>query len=105
MAKPASSYAILKSPGFRALLTGRFLLTLAMQLQSVVVGWQVYELKKDPLYLGLIGLTEAVPAISLALFGGHLVDRGQPVRIYRATVAAAALASVILWLIGGGVIG
>ncbi len=49
-------------------------MTFAIQMQSVIVGWQVYEFTKDPFSLGLIGLAEAIPFISVALFGGHVAD-------------------------------
>jgi MFS family permease len=104
MEKRSGPYDILKNVNFRHLALGRFSLNLALQLQTVVVGWQVYEIKKDPLYLGLIGLTEAVPAISLALFGGHVVDRGQPIKIYRAMLQLALLSSLALLLVAGGIV-
>lgn len=68
---------------FRKLLTARFLFTFATQMQAVILGWRIYELMKDPLYLGLIGLAEAVPAIGLALYAGFIVDRSRPVVVYR----------------------
>ena len=43
-------------------------------MQAVIVGWQVYELTKDPFSLGLIGLAEAIPSIITAFFSGHIVD-------------------------------
>jgi len=43
-------------------------------MQSVIVGWQVYELTHDALSLGLIGLSEALPFFSVSLFGGHVAD-------------------------------
>ena len=43
----------------------------------MVVGWQVYELTRDPLTLGLIGLAEALPFIAVALYAGHAADRAQ----------------------------
>ena len=46
-----------------------------MQMQFVVLSWQVYEITKDPLSLGLIGLAEAIPAVCFALYGGHVADR------------------------------
>ena len=58
-------------------------------------GWRIYEIKKDPLYLGLIGSDGSRPERSRsALFGGHAVDRGQPLKIYRRAVTAAMLASL-----------
>ena len=44
-------------------------------MQGLIVGWQMYELTKDPLALGLIGLAEALPNIATALFAGHAADR------------------------------
>ncbi len=71
---PQDTYAVLRLPSFRAYLTARFFVTIASQIQAVAVGWQVYSLTKDPLSLGLIGLAEAIPAISVTLFAGHIAD-------------------------------
>ena len=49
-------------------------MTLAIQIQGVAVGWQIYEITHDPLSLGLIGLSEAIPAITVSLYAGHLAD-------------------------------
>src|ERR1044072_7831818 len=65
-------YAALKIPEFRSFAIARFCFTLAMQIQAVVVGWQIYDLTKDPLALGLIGLVEVIPSIIVALYAGHL---------------------------------
>jgi MFS family permease len=102
MSKTGSSYAILRNLNFRHLALARFLFSFAFQLQAVVVGWQVYEIRKDPLYLGLIGLAEAVPAISLALFGGHVVDRGSPLKIYRLMMVLAWVCTLMLWFSSTG---
>ncbi len=45
------------------------------QMQAVIFGWLIYSFTKDPFSLGLIGLAEAIPSLSIALFGGHLADR------------------------------
>lgn len=71
------------SSDFKKLLSARFLFTFAVQMQAVVLGWRIYDLLKDPLYLGFIGLTEAVPAIGFALYAGYLVDRLRPLLVYR----------------------
>jgi MFS family permease len=60
-------------PFIRFLLT-RICLTTAIQIQSVAVGWQVFELTQDPLYLGYIGLAEALPSLSVALLAGYISD-------------------------------
>jgi MFS family permease len=70
-----SPYASLKIADFRSLLAGRLLATIALQIQSMAVGWQIYALTRDPLALGLVGLSEALPAIGVALYAGHIADR------------------------------
>ena len=69
------AYAVLKLKDFRLFLSFRFFMTIAAQMQSIIVGWQVYELTHDPLSLGLIGLAEALPFIAVALYAGHVADR------------------------------
>ncbi len=75
----------------------RVAFTLAVQMQAVVMGWMIYELTGDPLALGFVGLVEAIPALSLALFAGYLVDQHHPVRIYRAVLCGSLLSSLILF--------
>ena len=77
-------YVALRIPDFRKLLASHASLTLAREAQIVVVGWQVYELTRDPLTLGLIGLAEALPYLSVALYAGHMADRST-----RRTIAIA----------------
>lgn len=49
-------------------------MTLALQMQSLIVSWQIYEYTRDPLWLGMIDLTEAIPFLLTALFAGHVAD-------------------------------
>ena len=72
---PADPYAPLRFVPFRWFVVSLLPSTLAQQIQAVVVGWQVYSLTRDPLALGLIGLSEALPFIGVALFAGHVADR------------------------------
>ena len=74
MSIPSGPYAALKIPDFRLFISARFCVTLAIQIQAVVVAWQVYEMTKDPLSLGLIGLAEAIPSIGVSLYAGHVAD-------------------------------
>jgi len=61
-------------PGFRPFMISMVAVTLANQLQGTVVAYQIYELTRDPLSLGAVGLAEALPFVSLALLGGHVAD-------------------------------
>src|SRR5438552_440848 len=49
--------------------------TVALQMQAVAVSWQMYDLTRSPLDLGLVGLTQFVPAALLVLVAGHVADR------------------------------
>ncbi|MEQ1857107.1 MAG: MFS transporter [Longimicrobiales bacterium] len=71
------AYAALRFPEFRHFLAIRFLLVFSWAMQFVVIEWEIYTLTRDPLSLGLIGLAEVIPAISLALLAGHFVDRSE----------------------------
>ncbi len=73
----------------------RFLFVMATQIQAVLMGWQMYDISHDPLQLGLIGLAEAVPALSLAIFAGWLVDRFNPFRFYQVTLLVSFVSIVI----------
>jgi MFS family permease len=64
----------LQNKEYSFFLASRVFLTVALQIQAVIVGWQLYKLTKDPFSLGLIGLAEAIPAISIALYAGHVAD-------------------------------
>src|SRR3982751_2204136 len=93
-AKPDSKrldpFAALRNKEFILFLTFRFFLTIGIQMQSVIVGWQVYEHTKSVLALGAIGLTEAIPFIITSLFSGHVADIMSRKRIIG--VASSALA-------------
>ena len=88
---PHDPYIALRHREFRWYIVSLFAMTLASQLQAVVVGWQVYSITHDPLSLGLIGLAEALPFIAVALPAGYLADR-----LNRRSVAVASLAVLAL---------
>ena len=73
--------------------------TLAMQIQATVVGYQLYEITRDPLSLGLVGLAEALPFISLALVGGHVADRRDRRSIVVLGFAVMSVAALLLLLL------
>jgi len=87
----AASKAVLRLPEFRYLLCASGLSTLGGRALAVVIGYQVYRITKSPLALGWLGFFEAVPAISLALFGGHVADRADRRRIILITQSVSLL--------------
>ena len=72
----AARLAVLRNRDFSLYLVARLLGTLAVQMQTVAVGWQVYEVTRDPLDLGLIGLSQFLPFIAVDPAGR--ASRGQP---------------------------
>jgi len=89
-------YAALRYPEFRRLIGATFLITVAILIQEVLLGYEVYLLTRDPLALGFVGLAEAVPFIALALFGGHLADRRERLTLMRWSLCTIMLGSVVL---------
>lgn len=69
---------------------------MASQIQVAAVQWQMYLLTRDPLYLGLIGLVEALCQISTSLFGGYLADRTGPGRIVAGGFVVSLSCSLLL---------
>jgi MFS family permease len=68
-------WAVLRIRNYRNFLLSRIFATLSTQMQALVVSWQIYQMTKDPLALGLIGLVEAVAFIAFATWAGHFADR------------------------------
>ncbi|PIB27995.1 MFS transporter [Maribacter sp. 4U21] len=75
MSKEIDPYAALRFKEFNIFLGVRFAMVFAWSMQFIVIEWQVYSMTKDPLSLGIIGLMEVIPAVSMALFAGHIVDQ------------------------------
>jgi MFS family permease len=89
--RAAFSYA-----NFRFYLLARFLTTVSSEMQSVAVGWQIYEMTHKALDLGLVGLAQFLPGICLFLWTGAVADRVARERIVRACAGGFALCSVLL---------
>jgi len=72
---PDDPRPLLRRPEFRFLLGARLTYAVAASALATVVAFQTYDLTHDPLSLGWLGLAEGIPALALALFGGHVADR------------------------------
>jgi MFS family permease len=92
----ASPRAAFAYPEFRRYQLARFLLVLGIQVQSVVVGWQVYALTERPLDLGWVGLAHFLPIASLSLVGGQVADRFDRVHVLLASIAVMGLCASLL---------
>lgn len=71
---PFSAIHLLHNRSYLKLLAFRLLIVLSYQMMAVVVGWHIYQITRDPLALGLIGLAEVIPYFCCALFAGYAVD-------------------------------
>ncbi|SHK00014.1 MFS transporter [Hymenobacter psychrotolerans] len=91
------SYAALRLPDFRRLISARIFLTIATRIQGLVVSWQIFKLTNDPLALGLIGLAEAIPSITVSLYAGHVADSVRRKNIIVAAVAVLVFCAAALW--------
>ena len=97
--KKKDPYAALRIKEFNIFLLVRFALVFGWSMQFIVIEWKVYELTGDPLYLGLIGLMEIIPALSMALFAGHIVDQKEKRNLLALCIAAFSLISFgLFWV-------
>lgn len=92
-------YAALRYKEFNIFLLVRFAMVFAWSMQFIVIEWQVYSLTKDPLSLGIIGLMEVIPAVSMALFAGHVVDQKEKRNLLVKCILGFSLVSLGLFLI------
>src|SRR3984893_4923435 len=103
MAEPdnpsATGRVAFQYPSFVLFQTARFCIVLATEMQSVAVGWQVYEISKRPLDLGLVGLAQFLPGIVLFLVSGHVADRYDRRKLIVVCFAGYALCSALLLLV------
>jgi MFS family permease len=90
--------ALLRHGSFARFLGARFLASVAVQMQTVAVGWQVYALTGDPLDLGLIGLSQFLPFVALVLVAGQAADRFERTRILLVCYAVELLCAVLLFV-------
>src|ERR1700719_630587 len=84
------------NPDFVLFQTARFLIVAAVEMQAVAVGWQVYDITKRALDLGMVGLAQFLPGILLFLVSGHASDRFDRRKVLRACYAGYALCSGLL---------
>jgi MFS family permease len=90
--------AVLRHGNLARFAASRFCVTIAWQMLGVAVGWQVYQLTGDALALGLIGLWQFLPFVSLVLVGGHTADRMDRRLILVAAFAVeCACVAALLW--------
>jgi MFS family permease len=96
---PLGGRAAFHYPNFVYYETARFCIVVSLEMQSVAVGWQVYQLTHRALDLGLVGLAQFLPGILLFLLSGHAADRLERRRLLTTCYAGFALCSALLLML------
>ena len=89
-------FAAMRIPEYRNLMMGRFLFIMGLRMMGTLVGWWVYELTNEPFAIGLIGLSEVIPAVSLSLYAGHIIDISEKRKLLLRGVALYFACAILL---------
>jgi MFS family permease len=95
---PTSGWAAFQHLPFRRYWLSRLAAGFAVQIQTVAVGWQVYDITRDPLDLGFVGLSQFLPALLLVLVTGTVADRYRRRTIMAVCVGAEGICALALLL-------
>ena len=89
-------FAAIKIAEYRYLMAGRFTFIMGLRMMGTLVGWWIYNLTNDPFAIGLIGLSEVIPAISMALYAGHIIDISEKRKLLLTAVCIYLIAVLVL---------
>ncbi len=92
------SPTVYRNRDFLSFVSGRFLATAAMQIQSVAIGWQVYDIERTPLALGLVGVCQFLPMFLLTLPAGDISDRFDQRKVFALALTLQGLCSALFML-------
>jgi MFS family permease len=96
---PGSAFASVQIPEFRNLVMGRFCFVMALRMMTTLLGWWIYNLTNAPFAIGLLGLSEVVPAITLALYAGHIIDLSDKRKLLIRGISLYFIAALTLLLL------
>jgi MFS family permease len=91
-----SPFAAVRIAEYRHLVAGRFVFIMGLRMMTTLVGWWIYNLTNAPLAIGLIGLSEVIPAVSFALYAGHVIDLSEKRKLLLRGVALYFMAALTL---------
>jgi MFS family permease len=92
-------FAAVRIHEFRNLVMGRFLFIMGLRMMSTLVGWWVYNLTNAPIAIGVVGLSEFIPAVSFALYAGHVIDISEKRKLLLRGVAFYLSAVIALFFL------
>src|SRR5215203_4495905 len=87
---------VLQERDYSRLLASSIAYGFGREMVFVAVGWQVYDISRNPLHLGLVGLAEFLPLLLFALPAGAIADRLPPKLIYMGSLAVDAAITIAL---------
>jgi len=90
------SFAALRYKDFRAYIGMRFFFTFAYQMQTVVIGFYIYQLTRSAFALGMLGLCEAIPAVGIALYGGYIADKSEKRKMLLLIYSGVLISSMVM---------
>ena len=91
-----SPFQVLRITEFRNFILGRFVFIMGLRMMGTLLIWWMYELTHDPFNIGMIGLAEAIPAITLALYAGYVVDKSDKRKLLLRCVFLFGICATIL---------
>jgi MFS family permease len=94
--------AAVKIPEYKNFIISRFLFIMGLRMMGTLVGWWIYELTNDPFSIGLVGLSEVIPAVSLALYAGHIIDLSEKRKMLLRGITLYVVCAGILLLLSSG---
>lgn len=98
IAPKVDSFAALRYKDFRSYIGMRFFFTFAYQMQTVVLGFYIYQLTHSPVAIAFIGLSEAIPAVGMALYGGYIADKYEKRKMLLIIFAGVFFSSLVMFV-------
>lgn len=92
-------FIALRYKDFRSYLGIRFFFTFAYQMQAVILGFYIYHITNSAFAIGIIGLCEAIPAVSIALFAGYTADKSEKKAMLTKIFLAVFLSSLVIFIV------
>jgi MFS family permease len=92
-----TAFDALKVKPFRQFVLARFFLIFSVQMQNLILSWMIYDITKDPLSLGLIGIAEIIPFLSVVLFAGNMADKFSRKKMVFFSTLIITCASIFLY--------
>lgn len=93
------SFAALRYKDFRSYLGMRFFFTLAYQMQTTVLGFYIYQITHSKVAIAFIGLSEAIPAVGIALYGGYLADKYEKRKMLLLIYSGVFFSSLVIFTV------